>query len=113
MFRGALHRCAEVFKIPGWNTYMNAASATWQFIEYKTDLGSPSGGNALYVRENWKGNPALPSTLQVYKDAVLPAGTYRLSFEMRQPAATPRRCSTTTSSAASAPTTPGAPSGEA
>lgn len=83
---GAAHSArAEVFKIPGWNTYMNAAAATWQFIEYKTDLGSPSGGNALYVRENWKGNPALPSTLQVYKDAVLPAGTYRLSFEMRQP----------------------------
>ncbi len=75
----------NVYEIPGWNTYMNAASSTWQFIQYKNDLDSPNGGNALYIRENWKGNPALASKLQVYRDAVLPSGTYRLSFELRQP----------------------------
>ena len=75
-----------LFGIPGWTENHNTNQTSWAFCQYKTDQGSPVGsGNSLYLRENWKGSPAQPSTIQVYKDAVLPAGKFRLTFYMRQP----------------------------
>lgn len=75
----------NIHAITDWNEWVNVSSTGNAYLQYKTDLSSPNGGNALYIRENWKGNPALASTLQVYKDAVLPAGTYLLQFQMRVP----------------------------
>ncbi len=76
---------SNIHAVEGWNEYVNAASTSWATLKYDNSLASPNGGNALRIRENWKGNPSLPSTLQVYKDAVLPAGSYLIKFEIRQP----------------------------
>ena len=73
-----------LFAIPGWKENHYSIQTAWTFCQYKTDQGSPVSGNILYLRENWKGNPAQPSTIQVTKDAVLPAGKFRLTFYMRQ-----------------------------
>lgn len=75
----------KIHHVEGWNEWINICSSENAYAQYKSDLGSPNGGNTLYLRENWKGNPALESTIQVYKDAVLPSGTYLLQFEIRQP----------------------------
>lgn len=75
----------NIHAITDWNEWVNVSASGNAYLQYKTDLSSPSGGNALYIRENWKGNPALMSTMQVYKDAVLPAGIYLLKVEMRIP----------------------------
>ncbi len=73
-----------LFSIPGWKENHYAIQTAWAFCQYKNDQNSPGGGNSLYLRENWKGNPAQPSVIQVTKDAVLPAGKFRLTFYMRQ-----------------------------
>ena len=73
-----------LFAIPGWTENHSTNQTAWAFCQYKTDQGSPVSGNSLYLRENWKGSPAQPSTIQVYKDAVLPSGSFRLTFYMRQ-----------------------------
>ena len=75
----------KLYAIPGWNENVMVHSTTNAYLDYKTGQGSQNGGNTLYIRENWKGNPALKTTLQVYKDAVLPTGNYLLQFEMRIP----------------------------
>jgi len=73
-----------LFAIPGWKENHYAIQTAWAFCQYKNDQGSPASGNSLYLRENWKGSPAQPSIIQVTKDAVLPAGKFRLTFYMRQ-----------------------------
>ena len=73
------------FGIPGWKEDHYAIQTTWAFCQYKTNQDSPSNGNSLYLRENWKGTPAQSNYVQVYKDVVLPAGNFLLTFFMRQP----------------------------
>ena len=75
------------FGIPGWTENHESNQTAWAMCQYQdaSTSGSPVGsGNSLYMRENWKGSPAYPSTIQIYKDAVLPTGNYKLSFYMRQ-----------------------------
>ena len=74
----------NLYAIPGWNELYNTNQSVWGSAQYKTDQESPVSGNSLYLRENWKGSPSVPSQIQVYKDAVLPAGAYKLQFYMRQ-----------------------------